>query len=218
MKTTTLIPQQQHQLQNAQQVLHHQEQQDLLTSNPVLPQAGHQPRWPATTSTSPAASGMLTAANAATASNQGAASSVSGSNNAQNWINSRPNSSSIHTPSPTSAQQPQPLMPPPSGSGHPPGGGGAGRLPPPLAPTTTHQPPSSQPPPAYTPPTQQHLSNTGFQASPHSSSWRYVQFLIIFWQSVTFVPTCSFKNYTTNYIETLHTYICTLRTHYWHWF
>ena len=169
------ITQHQHQQQqhsNAQ--TQHQEPQDLLT-NPVLPQAGRQPSWPVTTSTSPAAASMLTA-NAPSADGRnttlagggvpggapGSSSGVIGGG----WINSRPNSTSIHTPSPTSA---------PLGGTQPPGQPllttGGPRLPPPLAPTTTHQPPpSSQPPPAYTPPHQQHLSSTGFQTSPHSSS------------------------------------------------
>jgi len=78
--------------------------------------------------------------------------------NAQNWINSRPNSSSIHTPSPTTAVVPQ--IVPQQAVTQP----QQGRLPPPIAPTT-QQPPSSILPPAYTPPT-----HTGFQTSPHSSS------------------------------------------------
>ena len=139
----------------SQQQHNNAQQQDLLTSNPVLPQAGPWIKQPVTTSNSPAASGMLTASATAVAATAG------GSGSAQNWINSRPNSSSIHSPSPTSAPlgapPPQPLLT-------------GGLLPPPLAPTTTHQPPSSIPPPAYTPPTQQHLSNTGFQTLPHSSS------------------------------------------------
>ena len=166
----------QHQQPHSNAQTQHQEPQDLLT-NPVLPQAGRQPSWPVTTSTSPAAASMLTAnAPSADGRNTGAPAlgTVAGSSSGViggGWNNSRPNSTSIHTPSPTSAPmggtQPtgQPLL---TTTGGP-------RLPPPLAPTTTHQPlPSSQPPPAYTPPHQQHLSSTGFQTSPHSSSWRYV--------------------------------------------
>ena len=90
-------------------------------------------------------------------------------NPSQNWVNSRPNSSSIHTPSPTSGVVPQ-LVPPQQQQQQVPAqvqnsGGSGMRLPPPLAPITTQQPPSSILPPAYTPPT-----HTGFQTSPHSSS------------------------------------------------
>lgn len=140
----------------AQQQILHGEQQDLLTQNHPVPQQHQQQRsWPVTTSTSPA---MLTP----TPTPCGV--SVGGVAAQQNWISSRPNSSSIHTPSPTSAstsnhqiQQPLPQVQ---------------RLPPPLAPTTTNQPPpSSIAPPAYAPPSaQQHLSSSGFQTSPHSNS------------------------------------------------
>ena len=89
-------------------------------------------------------------------------------NPSQNWVNSRPNSSSIHTPSPTSGVVPQ-LVPPQQQQQQVPAqvqnSGSGMRLPPPLAPITTQQPPSSILPPAYTPPT-----HTGFQTSPHSSS------------------------------------------------
>jgi hypothetical protein len=146
-----------------------QQQEDLLTqSNPAVPanltQAQPRPTWAVTTSTSPI--GILTP-------------TPHSGNNSQNWINSRPNSSSIHTPSPTSLQ-PLGLAQAAPGTAAPVTSNGASqqgpmpplppaRLPPPLAPlTTTNQPPSSLPPPAYTPPT--HLSGSGFPSSPHSSS------------------------------------------------
>lgn len=125
-----------------------QQQEDLLTqANPIGQAANggagsNRPTWAVTTSTSPI--GILTP-------------TPSGPmpNNSQNWINSRPNSSSIHTPSPTNLA---PNMPSSAVAALP----TQVRLPPPLAPLTTpQQPPSSMPPPAYTPPT--HLSH-------HSSS------------------------------------------------
>ena len=170
IKPITQHQQQQQPHSNAQ--TQHQEPQDLLT-NPVLPQAGRQPSWPVTTSTSPAAPPSMLTANATPSADgrntmtpaiQGGVAGSSSGVIGGGWINSRPNSTSIHTPSPTSAPMGQPPGQPLLTTGGP-------RLPPPLAPTTTHQPPpSSQPPPAYTPPHQQHLSSTGFQTSPHSSS------------------------------------------------
>ena len=155
--------------------------EDLLTqSQPVQPQQ-QRPIWAVSATTSPIGKGYLgfesifqpeklywipgiltpTPTNA----------TGNGSAASQNWINSRPNSSSIHTPSPTTAVVPQ-FVPPPSAAGGSTVAGATaattGRLPPPLAPTT-QPPPSSILPPAYTPPT-----HTGFQTSPHSSSWRWV--------------------------------------------
>ena len=165
-------------------IAQHQPSEDLLltqnsTHNTAAvppPQQQQRPIWaggapPVTSGTSPI--GILTPTAAAPGG-------VLGCNN-QNWIHSRPNSTSIHTPSPTNLApvQQNPMGPPPgvsAASALPPppggaGGGATGRLPPPLAPiTSTQQPPSTLPPPAYTPPT--HLSGSGFQSSPHSSSWR----------------------------------------------
>lgn len=123
-----------------------QQAEDLLTQINPVPQPSTTSKWAVTTSTSPI--GILTPSVA--------------NNNSQNWINSRPNSSSIHTPSPTS-QNLAPIAPIPQQQQQ------QQRLPPPLTPSTSQQqPPSSLPPPAYTPPT--HLSSsTGFHG-PNSSS------------------------------------------------
>jgi len=190
---------------NAQQ---HPITEDLLltqnnVNNPVPSQ--QRPNWAVVTTSStatpiggsshviltPTTLGGVAVANTITTAlqpNAGNSSNISVNPN-QNWMNSRPNSSSIHTPSPTNLVplQPQQQLTTTTAGGplgqHQPilqqhtvlavtsTTTAPGRLPPPLAPitqATTQQPPSSLPPPAYTPPI--HLSSSGFQASPHSSS------------------------------------------------
>jgi hypothetical protein len=191
------VPGQMGQLQpiNAQQ---HQNTEDLLltqnnVNNPaaVPIQQQQRPNWAVVTTSSTVSPigghhGILTPTTLGGIASNSATPSVAlqpnsgnpGMNNVnpnQNWINSRPNSSSIHTPSPTNLAPLQPQLTSAIG-------GTLGqqqqhtivavRLPPPLAPitqATIQQAPSSLPPPAYTPPT--HLSSSGqFQSSPHSSS------------------------------------------------
>jgi hypothetical protein len=190
---------------NAQQ---HPITEDLLltqnnVNNPVPSQ--QRPNWAVVTTSStatpiggsshviltPTTLGGVAVANTITTAlqpNAGNSSNISVNPN-QNWMNSRPNSSSIHTPSPTNLVPLQPQQQLTTATAGGPLGQhqpilqqhtvlavtstttAPGRLPPPLAPitqATTQQPPSSLPPPAYTPPT--HLSSSGFQSSPHSSS------------------------------------------------
>jgi len=199
--------------------LHHQpinaQQEDLLLQtqnniNPVPSTVQQRPNWAAaavvTTSSTVSPIGILTPTtlgNSALQQQQQQGQIVLGNvpqqnqnsnqNNSQNWINSRPNSSSIHSPSPTNLGA-NPTIPQSQHVSHVTavtvaGGGGpaavatattitttTGRLPPPLATQATiiqqpsqHQPSSQLPPPAYTPPVT-HLSSSGFQSSPHSSS------------------------------------------------